>query len=81
MDFIMGAILGTIIGGLLLSTTKENDLYKSKNDLCKSCKHCILMRGYHRYGDNKCVYTDNYSEIRNRGDKVTICYGYEKREK
>lgn len=74
MDFIMGAILGIIIGGFILNITIEKDL-------CKSCKHCTLMRGYHRYGDNKCIYTDEYSKIRNMGDKVTICHGYEKREK
>ena len=78
MDFIMGIILGIIIGGFLLSTTKS---ITKEEDLCKSCKHCTLMRRYHRYGDNKCIYTDSCSEIRNMGEKVTICCGYEKRGK
>lgn len=73
MEFIMGAILGATIGICILSIIKNKDL-------CKSCRHCTLMRGYRRYGDDKCIYTDEYSEIRNMGDKVTICQRYEKRE-
>lgn len=73
MVFIIGIAIGIFIGSSIYSH------YYNK-DLCKTCKHCLVMGEYRRYGDNKCIFTDSSKEICNRGDKITICRGYERRD-
>lgn len=75
MGFI-ATLIGIVIGCVVVYTIMYNQYNK---DLCKTCKHCSILRRYRRYGDSKCFYTYEDGEIRNNGEPVYICSCYERK--
>lgn len=76
--FWIGIFIGCFIGLLIMYIVMYNT---NNKDLCKTCDHCALIRGWKKYGDNYCVWAAPDGEIKVYGDKVTVCKFYKKNTK
>lgn len=73
--FWCGIFVGCSVGLLVMYIV----MYHNQNkDLCKTCDHCSLIRGWRKYGDNHCIWAGPDGEIKAYGDKITVCKFYKK---